>query len=212
MKKTVYLIRHGETDDNLRHVYQGVSQDNSLNETGKIQARLLGQWLRDRYPMPEAIFTSPANRAMLTAICIQAEIRDKLPFGLNVRILDKLHETNHGDWEGKSDDTVRCEYPELYKLWHEKPHLVRFPNGESMREAKNRILKTFKDDVLECKEKIIMVVTHAGVLYQIINHVYGARILRGTFLDNSCLNIVKEDDYGKLRMQLTNGTDHLPKT
>lgn len=208
MKKTIYLIRHGQTDDNLRHVYQGVSKDNSLNKTGQEQARLLGQWMKDHYPPPELILSSPARRPLETACVLTHEIMGNKK-GCPIYVIREFHEINHGDWEGKSDEQVQKEYSELYKLWHEYPMQVRFPNGESMRGAKRRILKAWVSEVLEQTESIIMLVAHAGVNFQIINDILESNKLRNVHQHNTCLNIIERGENGFLQMQLVNSTAHL---
>ena len=49
MEVCVYLVRHGETDYNLRGQLQGSTIDAPLNETGRAQA----QTLRDACALPE---------------------------------------------------------------------------------------------------------------------------------------------------------------
>ncbi len=209
MKKTIYLIRHGQTDDNLEHIYQGVSGDNPLNAEGIKQATLLGLWMEQNLPPPEIILSSPAQRALITAFYIHDAYKGPFPKRGIFKIAD-FHEINHGKWEGHSDDDVAKQWPELYKMWHENPMAVQFPCGESMRLAKKRILKAWKNEIIGLGEQTIMLVAHAGINFQIINHVLGSTKLRGTHQDNSCLNIIEELDDGTLRMKLTNGTAHLP--
>ena len=43
---TIYIVRHGETDQNLNHLIQGQT-DNKLNDTGRLQARNLAQKMKD---------------------------------------------------------------------------------------------------------------------------------------------------------------------
>lgn len=206
--KTIYLTRHGVTDDNLKHIYQGVSQDNGLNEKGREQALLLGKWLKKYYPLPDVVLTSPAKRALDTACAIHFEIFGKEKKH-NFFSVPLLHEINHGDWEGKSDSEVALAYPYLYNLWHNNPMDMAFPNGETMEEARARILKVWVHDILNREEKIILIVAHGGVNFQIINHSIGSSRLRNVWQDNTCLNIIELNDKNKLRVKLINSTAHL---
>ena len=43
MKKDLYIFRHGETDYNLEHRWQGCGLDAVLNENGEEQARKLAE-------------------------------------------------------------------------------------------------------------------------------------------------------------------------
>jgi len=209
LKKTIYLIRHGQTDANLEHVYQGVSGDNPLNAEGIRQATLLGLWMEKYLSPPEIILSSPAQRALITAFYIHDAYKGKPLPKRGVFKVEDFHEINHGDWEGKSDSDVAKEYPELYKMWHENPMAVRFPGGESMPEAAKRIFDTWTKEVLKSDEKCLMLVAHAGINFQIINGVLGSEKLRNVHQDNSCLNIIEMNDDGKLRIKLLNSTVHL---
>ena len=67
----LYRVRHGETDWNLQRRIQG-STDVPLNETGRAQARRVGQLLAGR--TWDAIVASPLSRAFDTASIIAGEV------------------------------------------------------------------------------------------------------------------------------------------
>lgn len=210
MKKTqlIYLVRHGETDANKLSIYQGRGQDNSLNEIGRKQAELLGKWLKKHrliYPLPTVIFTSPAKRAMETAAIIKNELAG-MARDPEIIVLPKLHEINHGKWEGRSDKQLKKKYPKPYRLWRTKPMKMKFPGGETMKKAKKRMLKVWREEILEYKNGPILVVAHGGVNFQIINNVLESDKLRNVRQDNSCLNVI---ELPRMRMALVNSTAHL---
>ena len=67
----IYVIRHGETDLNVKHYRQGWT-DEPLNEEGRKLARLSGQGLRDvRF---DACVTSPLIRARETVEIVLAQL------------------------------------------------------------------------------------------------------------------------------------------
>jgi len=87
----LYLVRHGQTDYNIKHAPQGVI-DIPLNETGKAQARELGQQIKSIDF--DAYYVSPLKRARQTAEIItggQAQLQ----------INELLRERSFGDVEGK---------------------------------------------------------------------------------------------------------------
>jgi probable phosphoglycerate mutase len=51
------------------------------------------------------------------------------------RVLAALNDIDYGEWQGSTRDDVRALWPELFQLWHDAPHLVRFPGGESLQDA-----------------------------------------------------------------------------
>ena len=134
----VYLVRHGETDANKLNIYQGRGQDNSLNETGRKQAELLGKWLKlhkNVYPIPSIIFTSPPKRTLETTAIIKNELVG-MAREPKIVVLPKLHEINHGHWEGLADKQLKKKYPKPYRIWRTNPMKMKFPKGETMKKAK----------------------------------------------------------------------------
>jgi broad specificity phosphatase PhoE len=66
----LYLIRHGETVDNVAGVYAGV-RDSALTIHGVEQARRLGEHFATQAVAFDRIFASPLSRALKTAKAIQ---------------------------------------------------------------------------------------------------------------------------------------------
>jgi probable phosphoglycerate mutase len=157
-KISLFLIRHGETDWNKRHCFQG-KKDIPLNQTGLIQAELLAKRLKNFFI--ERIYTSPLKRAKVTAEIIAKELKLKFPlskFGLK--------EIDHGLWEGKTEDEVKNKYSELLKIWYNQPHLIKMPQGENLKSVKNRavacILNILKEVTNQGYQRIA-IVSHEAV-------------------------------------------------
>ncbi|KAF3187923.1 hypothetical protein TWF106_002173 [Orbilia oligospora] len=68
----ILFIRHGETTDNLRHVYAGVT-DSSLTSHGVLQTARLASHIGSTIPPITHIFSSPLSRAKKTAEAIYEE-------------------------------------------------------------------------------------------------------------------------------------------
>ncbi|KAK6360137.1 hypothetical protein TWF730_006290 [Orbilia blumenaviensis] len=68
----ILFIRHGETTDNLRHVYAGVT-DSSLTSHGVLQTARLATHIGSTIPPITHIFSSPLSRAKKTAEAIYEE-------------------------------------------------------------------------------------------------------------------------------------------
>lgn len=69
--KTLYLIRHAKSswnDGSLDDI------DRPLNERGNTDAPKMGQYLHQKKVMPDALISSPANRAYTTATLIAQQI------------------------------------------------------------------------------------------------------------------------------------------
>jgi broad specificity phosphatase PhoE len=146
---TIVLVRHGETDWNREHRYQGHA-DTALNEAGRQQARELVDALR-----PEGVtlvYTSPLRRASETATIVAGHL------GLEARELEALREIDVGDWQGLTIDEVRLRFPEHADVgWH-----AGWPNGETHDELSARVVPALLalDDAHRGER--ILGVTHAG--------------------------------------------------
>lgn len=73
-KKVIYLIRHGQSEDNLRPVFQ--SKDSPLSPLGIKQAKLMAKRIKD--VSPEVVYSSPYPRALDTAKIIAKELGQDL--------------------------------------------------------------------------------------------------------------------------------------
>ena len=89
---TLFLVRHGETVDNVRQIMQGQTQG-CLNERGREQAEQVARRLADE-PI-DAIVASDLRRAIQTAEIIAA------PHGLPVRTTTLLRERDWGSFTGR---------------------------------------------------------------------------------------------------------------
>lgn len=91
----LFLIRHGQTDWNLKEKIQG-SCDIELNDAGIKQAEELSSKVSKEGYKFSKIYSSPQRRAVKTAeILSQAT-------NVNFIILEGLEEINLGEWEGLS--------------------------------------------------------------------------------------------------------------
>ncbi len=83
------LVRHGETDWNVEGRWQG-QKDVPLNDLGRQQAELAGQFLRSEFDI-QKLWSSDLQRCVATAEAI----------GLPVIKSELLRELSYGDWEGR---------------------------------------------------------------------------------------------------------------
>ena len=65
----IYLVRHGQTDDNFKSIVQG-RIDNPLNDVGRNQAKATGLKLKDLNIKFDSIYSSPLIRAKESASII----------------------------------------------------------------------------------------------------------------------------------------------
>ena len=200
----VMLVRHGETDWNREEVFRG-RINVELNRNGREQAKALAE--ATRIFQIDAVYSSPLSRSLETA-GIVAEAHD-----LDVRIARGFVDFHYGDWQGLKHRKVKGKFPYLYLRWHESPHLVQIPGGESLDDVRQRSLRELKKIVAEHEGQTVMIVSHRVVNKVLLCAIMGLdnshfwRIRQG----NCCLNIFEcsEDEY---TICLLNDICHLRQT
>jgi len=197
---TVYLVRHGQTAWNKEEIFRGRA-DIPLNETGRKEALLAGQYLRGVGVV--SVHSSPLSRAFETAEII-AQYQGK-----EVQALDGLIDIDFGQWQGVSREEVKRRYGELYRQWKDTPHLVRFPEGEGLEDVRKRALRAIHETVQDHAAETLVMVSH-----RVVNKIVICGLLG---LDNShfwqigqdtcCINILEFGEGFTLRR--LNDTSHL---
>lgn len=145
------LARHGETDWNIEHRWQGWA-DQPLNETGRAQARDLADRLGGR--RIDAIYASDLLRARETAEIVGARLE------LPVQLERGLREVNVGEWSGLTLAEIEARFPEGFRRWQEGG--VGWIDGESYEEMGRRVIQTVVRISADRPDGTILVVTHGG--------------------------------------------------
>jgi probable phosphoglycerate mutase len=157
------LFRHGQTDWNLNHIFQGHT-DIPLNQTGIEQAQFLANKIK--YWKPDVIVSSDLARAVYTAE--HCRLNWKVP----VVTSSELREMNLGEAEGlHRDDVMKLVGPDMWIKWlghNEEDEAFGFPGGESKMEARLRVLNFLeKFAKANPQYKRIAVSTHGGILKRV---------------------------------------------
>ncbi len=151
MSLRIFLLRHAETAWNRERRHQG-RIDVALSETGRIQAEAAARELKEQ--SIKAIYSSPLQRARDTAALIAA------PHGLEVETDEAFQELSFGRWEGLTIDEARTRDTELYTTWLETPHLVSPPGGETLDQARDRVLEGLMRLRVAHDDETVCLVTH----------------------------------------------------
>jgi len=147
----VYVVRHGQTAWNLEEVFRG-RVDIPLDETGKKEVHLAGEALKAQ--TLHAVYSSPLSRSMETAENI-AKFHN-----IAVTPLEAIIDISYGKWEGVGLKDVEKKYPDLYALWLNQPHKVRFPQGETLDEVRQRTMDAIENLVEKHRNQNIALVAH----------------------------------------------------
>jgi broad specificity phosphatase PhoE len=153
------LVRHAEVARNARGRCFG-RLDFPLSDEGREQARALAARLS--HEPVAAVVSSPRVRARDTATVI-AE-----PHGLAVSTLDELCELDFGALEGLTYDEIAATWPELYEQWMTQPTAVEFPEGERFADLQVHAAEAVTRLREGYEGRIVVAVTHAGVVRTIV--------------------------------------------
>jgi len=156
------LVRHGQTDWNVRKMYQGHT-DIPLNKTGLKQAKdLAKQLVVDRF---DAVYSSDLQRAYITARIIADAL------GLQVNTDRRLREICQGEWEGKTLDEVRETYASHFEQEKRDMAHARAPGGESVGEVADRMRAAVEEIARKHTKQHVLIVSHGLALATIICHI-----------------------------------------
>ena len=165
-KTTIYLVRHGESLGNAKHVLLGWT-DLDLSPLGYAQARCTADAMADLHI--DAIYSSSLLRAFNTAVP-HAQLR-----GLTVQGDDKLREIYLGEWENMSVEDVIAKYGEdvYYRQWRAEFGTFTCPGGESVQGACDRFFAEVKRIAESSEGKSILIAAHAAVIRAFYGRVLG---------------------------------------
>lgn len=165
--KTIYLIRHGETDWNREKRIQGQS-DIPLNDLGREQAKVLIPVL-SRLKIQD-VYSSDLSRAYETAQIATSEQPQ-----LRVKKDIRFREAHLGDAEGLSFDDIILNYGEDKLLrWRSYDELdldFKFPNGESKRQVMCRVRDALLDIAQTITETDVAIFCH-GIVMRAVTHAF----------------------------------------
>jgi phosphoserine phosphatase len=147
---TLLLARHGETDWNRDHRWQGFTGP-PLNETGRRQARELAARLDD----VDAIYSSDTERARETAEIVAAQL------GVSVTQDPRLREVNFGEWEGLTRQEINERYEDAFTRW-DACELPQPTGGESDAAMAARVLEALAEIAGRHGDGRVLVVTSGG--------------------------------------------------
>lgn len=199
----IMLARHGETRWNAEGRYQG-KMDIPLSETGEIQARALGERLRN-VDIARAV-ASPLLRATLTAQLALGNDRAQ-----QLMLDPGLQEIDHGLWEGLLAGEIGQRYPDGLRSWRERPHTLQMPGGESLQQVLDRAWPAL---LRSCEglshDDTLLIVAHDAVNRVLLCRILGLPLARlWTFRQApTTLNLLEGSDAEHLEVVRLNDCSH----
>ncbi len=203
------LVRHGETADNKRGVFQG-QEGSTLNDRGRDQARRLGERLARTVPSIAAVYASDLVRAKETAEIIAG----LHPKALTVELDEGLREIFLGAWQGLSLAQISARFPEEWAAWQRGQEDLRRGGGETYGELAERMVRSMARIAEAHPGETVLVVSHGAAIKTFGGAVLGmapgsAKWLRALRVpDNTGLAIIEREG-ADFRVTSWNETAHL---
>lgn len=151
----IILVRHGHVEGITPERFRG-RRDVGLSELGIRQSKATAVRIAEQWN-PVIAYTSPLKRCIQTAAPIAAACNTSSV------VLTDLDDVHYGDWEWCTHEAVRAQWPALYQRWLQAPHLVRFPNGESLQEVAARVSNVLRLALERHRRQTVVVVGHSFV-------------------------------------------------
>ncbi|MCL4399690.1 histidine phosphatase family protein [Patescibacteria group bacterium] len=196
---TIYLVRHGQAEGNAKGILMG-HIDLPLTEKGKLQAREVGEKLKDIHF--DAAYSSDLTRARQTAELILLERK------LVIQTSRLIKERSYGVHEGKSREKYIKDTEEFHKNLEELikagQKVSKYPDGvESDDSISSRMITFIREIAVANPNKTILAVTHGGILRSFL--------IRIGFVKEEEFPLLGSLDNGAFVKLLSDGTDFVIK-
>lgn len=163
----IYLLRHGlpEGDKCLRGL-----TDFAITEHGFSQMQQASDGLTI-----DAVISSPLKRCCHFAKTYADNKK------LSFETMSDFAEMNFGDWDGKPFSELFEHHNSQIMAFFKSPYSVSPPNGETMVAFNQRVTTAFKFVCQQYQGKNLLLVSHAGVMREILQLVLGVKQSDGQF-------------------------------
>ena len=155
--KKLYLLRHGQTEFNVKKLVQGRC-DSPLTDLGRKQAGMAAAWLKARGVVPGKVVSSPLGRAMDTAGLVATEL---LGPDAAVESCEGIIERCYGTFEEGPHDALPTD------VWDPGEDLVPF-GGEGSKALQERMVATLTNIMGSEGIETLLAVSHGSASRQFI--------------------------------------------
>lgn len=155
--KRLYLLRHGQTEFNVKKLVQGRC-DSPLTDLGRKQAGMAAAWLKDHDVIPDKVVSSPLGRAMDTASLVATEL---LGPDAAVEPCEGIIERCYGTFEEGLHEALPTD------VWDPGEDLVPF-GGEGSKALQERMVATLTNLISAEGIETLLAVSHGSASRQFI--------------------------------------------
>lgn len=187
--KKLYLLRHGQTEFNVKKLVQGRC-DSPLTDLGRQQAGMAVAWLKAHNVVPDKVVSSPLGRAMATASLVATEL---LGADADVEPCEGIIERCYGTFEEGPHDALPTD------VWDPGEDLIPF-GGEGSQTLQERMVDTLANIMGADGIETLLAVSHGSASRQFIKAAAPEGFEFPTKLPNCAImifNFDEEDLQGK---------------
>jgi 2,3-bisphosphoglycerate-dependent phosphoglycerate mutase len=166
MAGTLILVRHGESEWNLKNLFTGWKNP-GLTEKGIGEASAAGRKIKAAGLKPTVFYTSALRRAQHSLDLMLDEL------GIVNCVITRhqaLNERDYGDLAGLNKDDARKKWGEEQVLIWRRSYDVPPPGGESLKDTAARTLPYYDKHILPQVEagETVLVAAHGNSLRSIV--------------------------------------------
>lgn len=178
MKKTLYLMRHGQTLFNVLHKIQGWC-DSPLTDEGIRQAKIAGQYFKDHLITFDHAYSSTSERC-----CDTIELVTDMPY----QRIKGIKENNYGLFEGESE-LLNPKTPKESETFY-LPY-----GGESSNTVRDRMMATLSEIMEKDDHHSVLAVSHSGACYNFLRGIQdpGEELKKG--FTNCCIFVYEYENH-----------------
>lgn len=192
--KKIYVVRHGQTDYNLKGVVQGSGIDAPINETGRMQADLFYE-KNKHLPIDQIYFSGLIRTRQSIAKFLEKDIpHTRLP---------ELNEISWGIYEGTPmDEEENKYYIHMLSKWNEGFLDYKIDRGESPQDVAKRLARAM-DIIRSGQGENILICMHGRAIRILMCLVLGYEL---RFMDafkhqNLCCYELAQLEDGQIRLE-----------
>jgi 2,3-bisphosphoglycerate-dependent phosphoglycerate mutase len=166
MSGTLVLVRHGQSEWNLKNLFTGW-KDPDLTDLGRTEAKTGGDALKDYGITFDVAYTSVLVRAQNTLKIILDCVGQP---GLETIRDQALNERDYGDLSGLNKDDARAKWgEEQVHIWR-RSYDIPPPGGESLRDTGARVWPYYLTDILPrvLSGQTVLVAAHGNSLRSLV--------------------------------------------
>ena len=159
----IIFLRHGQAENNTKHILAGRTEGVPLTKTGIQQAEQISEYLK---PLDiSAIYSSPIERAKHTA-----EIVTKNS-AIDVELDERLTEIDMGKFTRMNYDDMFAKYGNIFLKFYENDPVIAEHEVETFPSVQKRILDMVDHVIKKHKNENVVLVTHMDPIKSMLANV-----------------------------------------